>query len=53
MGQLLKDLEQRVMCAVGGVPQQEDVERLKKSPVIMVGTPNKIESLVRTKRVSL
>lgn len=34
------------MCLVGGVDVKEDLERLKKNPVIIVGTPARIKSFI-------
>lgn len=39
---MLQKIEENVLCAVGGVSVQEDIERLRKHPNIVVGTPARI-----------
>lgn len=42
MGSMMPRIDEAVMCSVGGVDMEEDRERLRKHPVIVVGTPARI-----------
>lgn len=47
------DVSSRVMCATGGVDRADDIKRLSKNPIVVVGTPGRLLDLISSKNLSL
>lgn len=45
------NIEDKVLCLVGGTDIQEDIARTKKNPTIIVGTPGRINNFIRNDHI--
>lgn len=53
LSRFMPDLQNRVLCTIGGIDIADDIERIKHDPLIVVATPQRLQGLANQRLLDL